>query len=84
MFNIFAAKQLPLAEAILAAFHVLAFFPVIIVLWVFAPFQPASAVFTQFTDNGAGWSSKALTIMVGQVSTMFVVLGEYEIPQPQQ
>lgn len=76
MFNIFAAKQLPLAEAIFAAFHVLAFFPVIVVLLVFAPKQSASAVFTQFTDNGAGWGSTALTVMVGQVSNMFCVLGQ--------
>ena len=74
-FNIFAAKRQPLAEGIFATVHVFAFFPIIIVLWVFAPKQSASAVFTQFTDNGAGWPSTALAVMVGQVSTMFVVLG---------
>ena len=74
MFNVFAAKRLPLAEGIFATVHVFAFFPVIIILWVFAPKQSAAAVFTQFTDN-AGWSSTALSVMVGQVSTMFVVLG---------
>lgn len=79
MFNIFAAKHLPLAEAIFAAFHVLAFFPVVVVLLVFAPKQSASAVFTQFTDNGAGWNSTALAVMAGQVSAMFVVLGQYTI-----
>lgn len=81
MFNIFAAKHLPLAEAISAAFHVLAFFPVVVVLLVFAPKQSASAVVTQFTDNGAGWNSTALAVMAGQVSAMFVVLGQYTIQQ---
>jgi choline transport protein len=75
LFNIFAAKRLPLAEGIFVTVHVFAFFPVIIILWVFAPKQTAAAVFTQFTDS-AGWSSTALSVMVGQVSTMFVVLGQ--------
>ncbi|KAJ3493496.1 hypothetical protein NLG97_g4701 [Lecanicillium saksenae] len=42
---------------------------------VLAPKQSAADVFTGFTDNGAGWPSISLTVMVGQVSTMFVVLG---------
>ena len=45
-------------------------------MWALTPVkQSASDVFTAFTDNGAGWSSTGLTVMVGQVSTMFVVLG---------
>ncbi|KAM4060949.1 amino acid permease [Hirsutella rhossiliensis] len=75
LFNVFAAKHLPLAEGIFVTIHIFAFFPVIITLLVLAPKQSASAVFTQFTDNGAGWPSIALTVMVGQVSSMFVVLG---------
>lgn len=75
-FNIFAAKQLPLAEAIFAGMHVLAFIPVIVILWVYTPQkQTAAAVFTQFTDNGAGWPNVSAAVLVGQVSTMFVVLG---------
>lgn len=77
MFNVFAAKHLPLAEGIFVTVHIFAFFPIIITLLVLAPKQTASDVFTQFTDNGAGWPSIALTVMVGQVSTMFVVLGTY-------
>lgn len=74
LFNVFAAKRLPLAEGIFVSVHVFAFFPVIIILWVFAPKQSAAEVFTVFT-NSAGWPSTALAVMVGQVSTMFVVLG---------
>lgn len=76
LFNVFAAKRLPLAEGIFVTCHFLTFFPVIIVLLVLAPKSPASEVFTGFTDNGAGWPNISLTVMVGQVSAMFVVLGE--------
>ncbi|KAK4982738.1 hypothetical protein LTR50_007606 [Elasticomyces elasticus] len=74
-FNVFAAKHLPLAEGIFASFHVFAFVPVIVTLWVLSPKTTAAQVFTHFSDNGAGWSNTGLTVMVGQVSTMFVVLG---------
>jgi len=74
-FNVFAAKHLPLAEGIFVTCHFFAFFPVIITLLVMAPKQSSHDVFASFTDNGAGWPSLGLTVMVGQVSTMFVVLG---------
>lgn len=77
LFNIYAAKHLPLAEGIFACLHVFALFPVIITLLVLAPKQSARAVFTEFTDNGAGWPSIALTVMVGQVSAIFAVIGKY-------
>lgn len=77
LFNIYAAKHLPLAEGLFATFHVLAFVPVIAIMWALAPEKnTAKEVFAQFTDNGAGWPAMPLTVMVGQVSTMFVVLGE--------
>ncbi|GJN66050.1 hypothetical protein PLICBS_000066 [Purpureocillium lilacinum] len=75
MFNVFAAKHLPLAEGMFVTLYLFSFFPIVITLLVITPKQSASAVFTQFTDNGAGWPSLALTVMVGQVSSMFVVLG---------
>jgi choline transport protein len=75
LFNVFAAKHLPLAEGVFVTFHVFAFFPIIIVLLVLSPKQSAAAVFTSFSDNGAGWPNAAWATLVGQVSTMFVVLG---------
>ena len=76
LFNFFAGKRLAVAENIFVAFHLLAFLPVIVTLLVMTPEkQSARAVFTQFTDNGAGWNSMGLTVMVGQVSSIFVVLG---------
>lgn len=75
-FNFFAGKRLALAENLFVMFHLLAFLPVVVTLLVMTPEkQTARAVFTQFTDNGAGWSSLGLTTMVGQVSCIFVVLG---------
>lgn len=75
LFNVFAAKHLPLVEGIFVTLHIFAFFPVVVTLLVLASKLPAAAVFARFTDNGAGWPSMALTVMVGQVSSMFVVLG---------
>lgn len=78
LFNVFAAKHLPLAEGIFVTIHLFAFFPVIITLLVLAPKQAAVDVFTNFTDNnvpGSTWPSLSLAVMVGQVSSMFVVLG---------
>jgi choline transport protein len=75
-FNIFGASRLPLAEGVFVTSHVFAFFPIIIVLLVLAPKQDASAVFTQFSDNGAGWPSIGWATLVGQVSCLFVVLGK--------
>jgi choline transport protein len=75
LFNVFAAKHLPLAEGIFVTFHVFAFFPIIIVLLVLSPKQSAHDVFLNFTDNGGGWPNVGWATLVGQVSTMFVVLG---------
>jgi choline transport protein len=76
-FNICFAKHLPLAEGFFCCVHFFAFIPVITVLWVMTPFkQTASSVFTQFTDNGAGWPDMSTTVLVGQLSSMFVVLSQ--------
>ncbi|RMD40268.1 hypothetical protein DV735_g4868, partial [Chaetothyriales sp. CBS 134920] len=75
LFNVFGAKHLPLAEGVFVSCHVLLLIPVVVVLLVMAPKQSASAVFINFTDNGANWPNLGLTTMVGQVSAMFTVLG---------
>ena len=74
-FNIFGAKHLPYAEGVFVTAHVLAFFPVIISILVLAPKREAREVFLEFTDNGAGWPSVGLATLVGQVSSMFCVIG---------
>ena len=76
MFNVFGAKHLPLAEGIFLSCHIFALFPIIIILLVLAPKQPASAVFTEFKDNGANYPTIVWNVFVGQVNAMFIVLGE--------
>lgn len=75
LFNIFAAKHLPLAEGIFVTGHFFAFFPVVIILLVLAPKRSTKDVFLTFSDNGAGWPNVGLSTLVGQVSAIFSVLG---------
>lgn len=82
LFNIFGAKRLPLAEGIFVTCHFFAFAPVVITLLVLSPKASARDVFTGFVDYGAGWPSISWTVMVGQVSSMFIVLGETVIDCP--
>ncbi|WPH04553.1 Hypothetical protein R9X50_00744500 [Acrodontium crateriforme] len=74
-FNMFAASHLSVAEGIFATFHVFAFVPVVISLWVMAPTTATYDVFFNFKDHGGGWPSTELAALVGQVSCMFVVIG---------
>ena len=77
-FNFLAGKRLADAENVFFALHVLAFLPIIVMMLAMTPKkQNAKAVFTQFTNDGAGWSSMGLAVMVGQVSCIFVVLGRF-------
>lgn len=77
LFNIFAAKYLPSAEGFFACAHVFIFIAVFVAMLVLPhESQSARAVFSEFTDNGAGWGSMPLTVMVGQVPAIFAVLGK--------
>lgn len=75
LFNIFAAKHLPLAEGIFVTGHFFCFFPIIITLLVLAPKRSAREVFLEFSDNGSGWPNVGWSTLVGQVSAIFCVLG---------
>ncbi|KNG84805.1 amino acid transporter [Aspergillus nomiae NRRL 13137] len=75
LFNIFAAKHLPLAEGIFVTFHFFAFAPIIVTLLVLAPKAKAQDVFFGFKDYGAEWANPSLAVMIGQVSQMFTVMG---------
>lgn len=79
-FNFLAEKRLADAETGFFALHLLAFLPIIVTMLAMTPKkQTAKAMFTQFTDNGAGWCSMGLAVMAGQVSCEFVVLGSFHI-----
>lgn len=80
LFNMFGAKHLPFAEGIFVASHFFAFFPVIIVILVLAPKTSAKEVFFTFSDNGAGWPNIGWSVMVGQVSAMFSLIGRWLLP----
>ena len=48
-----------------------------VVLWVMIPEKKAATdVFLSFKEYGAGWDHLGLSVMIGQVSNVFVVLGE--------
>lgn len=74
-FNILLASHLSMCEGLFATCHFFAFVPVAVALLIMAPKQPPSEVFTHFTDNGGSWPNMGLTVLVGQVSNMFAVLG---------
>lgn len=71
--NIWCARALPLLQNVLLVLHVFGFAAIVIILWVVARVQPASAVFTQFENNG-GWSSMGLSLMVGQITAVYVAI----------
>ena len=76
VFNICLAQWLAFIEAGFAILHFVSWIPIIAVLWTMTPQkQTAKTVFTEFTDNGAGWSNIGLTVCVGQVGAMFTVVG---------
>lgn len=75
IFNIWGAHLWPLIQNVLMVFHIVFFLVVIIVLWALAPRQSASVVFTEFTNEG-GWSSIGLSVMVGQITAIYSLLGE--------
>jgi choline transport protein len=61
-------------EGMVLILHLLGFFGVMIPLWVLAPRNPASMVFTQF-ENLGGWSSQGLSFMVGLLTSVYGLLG---------
>lgn len=63
LFNSFGAKKLPSIEGALLLFDVLAFFAVLIPLWVLAPMVSAKDVFTTFL-NGGEWSTVGAAVGV--------------------
>ncbi|KAF2807267.1 amino acid transporter [Mytilinidion resinicola] len=72
--NMWGAQIWPTIQNGLFVLHVLGFLVTIIVLWVMAPHQSAKAVFTQFTNSG-GWSSMGVSLMVGQITSIYSLLG---------
>ncbi|KAN0082207.1 Amino acid permease domain containing protein [Elaphomyces granulatus] len=74
LFNTFLAKKLPLVEALILILHIVGLFIIVIPLWVLAPRNNATAVFTEF-NNGGGWSSDGAATMVGLSTTITAMIG---------
>ncbi|CZR59452.1 probable GABA permease [Phialocephala subalpina] len=72
--NIWGASVWALIQNALMVLHIAFFLIVIIILWVMAPHQSAKNVFTQFSNEG-GWSSMGLSVMVGQITAIYSLLG---------
>ena len=75
--NIWGASVWARVQNGLMVLHILFFLIVIIILWVMAPHQSAKAVFTEFTNEG-GWSSMGLSVLVGQITAIYSLLGTQE------
>ncbi|RMZ70983.1 hypothetical protein GMOD_00008658 [Pyrenophora seminiperda CCB06] len=73
-FNMFLTKHLPLVEIVMLVLHVLVFFAFMIIFWTMAERQPASRVFTTWTNYG-GWSSKGLSALVGLSTPLWCFIG---------
>lgn len=73
-FNTLGAKQLPLVEGIILVFHIFGWATVLIVLWILSPKNSAHDVFTSFQNEG-GWSSIGLSMLVGQVTSIYGLIG---------
>lgn len=67
VFNSFFARKLPLLEGLVLILLVFGFFAVLIPLWVFAPRQPSSAVWTDW-QQVSGWPSMGVAALVAFVS----------------
>lgn len=74
IFNIWGAHLWPLIQNVLMVFHIVFFLVIVIVLWVKAPHQSAKVVLTEFTNEG-GWSSMGLSVMIGQITAIYSLLG---------
>ena len=76
LFNVFAAKRIPLFEGIVLVFHIIGFFATMIPLWVLAPKVPSSQVWgPEAFANYGGWSSIGAACVVGQLAASVSMIG---------
>lgn len=75
--NVYASDLMPVLSNLLMILHVLSWAVVLIVLWAMAPHQSAKTVFVTGWQNGGGWSSMGLSVMIGQISAIYGSLSMY-------
>lgn len=74
-FNTRGASLLPAFETVALAGHLGLFLVFVIPIWVMAPKNSASEVFTSFVDSG-NWGSIGLACLVAQTSIVYCNLGK--------
>ncbi|CAK1363246.1 unnamed protein product [Cercospora beticola] len=74
LFNSLFARKLPLLEGLVLILLVFGFFAVLIPLWVFAPRQPSSAVWTDWHQT-SDWPSMGLAALVGFTGPIYALIG---------
>lgn len=74
LFNTVLAKRLPMVEGLVLCIHILGFAGVLIPLWVLAPLNSPSQVFTEFLNLG-GWDTKGLSFFVGLLAPVYTLIG---------
>lgn len=74
--NIWGHDIWPRVQNGLMVLHVLAFLAVVVTLWCLAPHRTARDVFTDFSNSG-DWNSLGLSLMVGQISAIYSILGKH-------
>ena len=78
--NIWFARVMPMLQNALLILHVFGIFSVIGVLTAMAPRNFPAAVFTGFEERG-GWNSMGLSLMIGQISSIYASLSTSFIPR---
>ncbi|KAK0336110.1 hypothetical protein LTR59_000865 [Friedmanniomyces endolithicus] len=64
---VYGAKVLPYWQNAVFVVHILAYLGYIIPVWVSSPRATHAQVWTEF-DNGGGWNSMGLSVLIGQLS----------------
>jgi amino acid transporter len=74
--NIFGAPWLAVIEGIFAILHFIVFIPFIVAMWSLSPTkQSATDALLKLEDNGTGWNSPGLAVLIGQVTAMYTLVG---------
>lgn len=79
--NVLGYKVLHMWQNAVFAIHVLAYFALIVPIWVNAPRATHSQVWLEFTNNG-GWPSTGFAVLVGQLSGIYQQLGIDTVRRP--
>ena len=77
LLTVWGAEAMPLFQNLMLILHVFGFIIIVIVLWVLSPRNTADVVFTQLT-NGGGWSTMGLSLMIGQISALYSLIGTFD------